>query len=444
VPEDRSPLYREGIAACPAEDLCFGWTSDPETSGIRIPQLWWHECPASIDVEEGALAATKVFSFVATSELVNGGGGLVYSVAAVEAGADLRDGHGCDTEDDFLDLFVMNDSSQGNVTLGNTIQYKPSLRGCPSFRLVVQVIDTGDDGSGEVASILCTTTVNVVDKNDRPVIEDGQLFYILERSETSVAVTLDPSGEGTPAAVIASDQDAGQELSFFFVGGSAEVRDWFTIGTCSGQITLQAMPLNYEDFSLFTVMLEVWDNGYPQPLMANTTVTIVVVDVNDPPEFFEHVDTFTHFSVNENSDIHETWGSSKQQVKPALPTVVFDPDGDPLTFTVTSDEEGVAFTTEAGYIMVEGGLNHESRSFLHITLHVSDGEADTSLAFVLLVVRPLPPCVPVLSLSLSSLVLYMYCIDSPFPLHSHQLRTTRMTRQSCLPQAQQSMKCLAL
>jgi hypothetical protein len=65
-------------------------------------------------------------------------------------------------------------------------------------------------------------------------------------------------------------------------------------------------------FQAFTATVEVKDDGFPVPLTASTTITIMVVNINDPPEFRDDVDKFSHFSVNENSDVYNTWGTSLQ------------------------------------------------------------------------------------------------------------------------------------
>ena len=58
---------------------------------------------------------------------------------------------------------------------------------------------------------------------------------------------------------------------------------------CSGQIFLQKFPIDYDVFQAFTATVEVKDDGFPVPLTASTTITIMVVNINDPPEFRDDV-----------------------------------------------------------------------------------------------------------------------------------------------------------
>jgi hypothetical protein len=284
--------------------------------------------------------------------------------------------------------FVNIDESTAVLSMDADIRYKVEEGGCPEYTVTVEA-RTVPAGGEDVSAIACDVKLAVVDLNDAPTIEDGQVFYILEGVSENTPVTLDPSGEGAGASVVALDDDAGQELTFEVIDGSAQAQEYFNIGSCSGQIIVDRPTaggqLDFETQQQYSLTVQVQDNGV-EPLSATATVTIHVINRNDPPEFVEGVDRFTHFSVPENSDIYTQWGASVQQVQPALSTVASDPDGDPLTYTASTAEEGVTFTTSGGYLMVEGRLNFEFRSFIYMTFQVEDDKgARISETFVLLV-----------------------------------------------------------
>jgi hypothetical protein len=281
------------------------------------------------------------------------------------------------------------DESTAMLSLDAAILYKVEEGGCPEYTVTVEARDVPANG-GDVSFIQCEVKITVLDLNDPPAIEDGQVFYVLEGVSENTPVTSDPSGDGAGTAVVASDADVGQELTFAAVGGSAQAQEYFKIGSCSGQIIVDRYELDFETRQHYSLTVQVQDNAV-EPLSVTATVTIHVVNRNDPPEFLQGIDRFTHFSVPENSDIYTQWGASLQQVQPALSTVASDPDGDPLTYTASTAEEGVTFTTSGGHLMVEGRLNFEFRSFIYMTFQVEDDKgARISETFV----SPPPPPPP--------------------------------------------------
>jgi hypothetical protein len=221
TPEDGSGLYRTGIATCPNGYFCPGQTGDIAKSGLKLEKIYFTSCD-DFDVDEGDVATTAVGTVVAGHVQ---GYGLEYSIVAAEAFS----GYSCDTAADQSSLFSM-DAGTGAITLGSTIKFDPDLGGCPKFQLTVQATELA--GGVEASSIQCNATVTVYDVNDPPSLEDGQVFYIVERSDINTAVTFDTSGIGDAAAVNGTDSDAGQELTFSITGGSTQVQDYFKIASC--------------------------------------------------------------------------------------------------------------------------------------------------------------------------------------------------------------------
>jgi hypothetical protein len=106
------------------------------------------------------------------------------------------------------------------------------------------------------------------------------------------------------------------------------------------------------------------------------------------------VDTFSHFSIDENSHANAAWGPMKQRVEPGISSVVFDQDGDAMTFSVASTDDSLSYTVEGNYIMVEGSFNTETRPFHYMTLEAFDGKDTSTMQFLLLVNDKNDPPVP--------------------------------------------------
>jgi hypothetical protein len=400
VPEDVSPLFKTGVEECPTGYYCPGRTADDTYSGLRTPKIEFtgNTC-TDLAVDEGTGAGlVGTWNPLQAESVAPLGFSIGYSIASVAVSSTTE--HTCDAGTDFSGLFAI-DPTTGALSLGTTVQFLPEDGGCPFFTVTFEATDVPDNGDAPT-TIQCVSTITVVDVNDPPAVDNDQEFYILERSEPTTPVTKDVSGEGEAAAVIASDPDEGQELLFSIetVDGVAyEYPDnpaympVFQIGFCSGQITLVTDSLEYDDVTdgYFTLNVKIADNSFPTPIEIFTDIIVYVVNVNDPPQFADGLDKYAYFTVDENSDIYSTHGDQKQRCSQALSSDDFatDPDGDVMTFSVTSSEAGLAFTIETNqegdaetYLYVDGVINFEVLQYLAISITVSDSELEISDNFV--------------------------------------------------------------
>ncbi len=136
----------------------------------------------------------------------------------------------------------------------------------PSFSLTVQVTDNGSPPLSGSATI----TVNLANANEPPVLAD-QGFSIAENSPNATVL-------GTLAF---TDPDAGETYAWSITAGNTGGA--FTIGATSGQITVaNAAAVNFEATPSFSLTVQITDDGTP-PLSDTATVTITVLDVNEPP-----------------------------------------------------------------------------------------------------------------------------------------------------------------
>jgi len=416
TPESSSPLFRTGATECESGYYCYGKLPnaafpgiDPSNSGLRLPLIsFTGDSCTDFSLDEGVTAATQVGTLTVDHLLDYTVGFSISSVVPVSTTQ-----HTC-AESATPGLFAI-DSGSGEITLGATLEYLPASGGCPSYTVT---FDVSDSPSDPTTIVQCVSTVSVADLNDAPEVDDNQVFYILERSEVDTLVTADVSGTGDPAPIIAEDPDPGQELLFDFEDCQSSttvscdgadntpnpLRSVFQIGFCTGQISLLVGDLSYDDpecnyvngFCKYEIPIVIRDSSFPVQIVT-TTITVNVVNINDPPSFNPDVNRFTYFSVNENSDVRSTHGDGKQRVAPDTESVpwaefALDPDGDDLVFTVLSSEEGVAITIETDdgdgmlYLFVDGVINFEFRGILEIQLTVSDAEFDVTESFLINVV----------------------------------------------------------
>ena len=153
--------------------------------------------------------------------------------------------------------FAIN-SATGQITVadGSQLDYETAT----SRTLSVRVSD------GVHNSALEAVLVEIGDLNEAPTIS-GATFTLAENSAAGTAV-------GTVAA---SDQDAGQQLTFRIASGNDG--NAFAINALTGLIRVNnAATLDYETHPVFSLVVEVSDNGTPL-LTSAATVTINLTDV---------------------------------------------------------------------------------------------------------------------------------------------------------------------
>ena len=154
------------------------------------------------------------------------------------------------------DDFLIN-LATGLVTLNKALNYEIQAL----YSLMVRV----SDGIGGVA--FASLTVITVNENDPPAILGGPYTASVEESLNA----------GTTVYVAAvSDEDSSDTFSFSLSGTN---NDHFAIS--SAGVVTTAQVLDYESVTSYTLVIKVSDGS----ASVNTTLTITVVDTNDPPQF---------------------------------------------------------------------------------------------------------------------------------------------------------------
>lgn len=157
-------------------------------------------------------------------------------------------------------------SSTGQIQVNNPAALNFETQGSTPFQLAIQVTDTGSPATADIDFVNITVT-NV---NDAPVVND-QFFSVLEHRVTDTLV-------GT---VVASDEDAGQTLSYSIIGGN--VGNAFRIDATTGQVFIvNPGVVDFDQNPSFNLIVQVTDNGNPV-LTDTANVTVTVTESTAPP-----------------------------------------------------------------------------------------------------------------------------------------------------------------
>jgi hypothetical protein len=133
----------------------------------------------------------------------------------------------------------------------------------------------------------------------------------------------------------------------------------------SGRVRYTPDP-DYHGFDQFTYTVS---DGLHPPLVA--TVTLTILPVNDPP-----VAGASDATIAETTTIGA----------PVVALTAWDPDGDGMSFSITSGNVGSAFAIDgAGAVTVASALDHETTPSYHLSILVTDGSAATTLTIAVTV-----------------------------------------------------------
>ena len=154
------------------------------------------------------------------------------------------------------------DSATGEITVADSSQL--DFETTPAFNLTVTVTDSGGlTGSAAVS-------VNIDNVNEAPTASDAS-FSLAENSANGTVV----------GSVAASDQDAGDTLSYAITAGNTSGA--FAIDAATGEISVaSSAALNFETSPSFSLTVEVQDDG-TGTLSDSCSVTIDLTDVNEAP-----------------------------------------------------------------------------------------------------------------------------------------------------------------
>lgn len=308
-----TPVPQEGMPDIGVHELIC------QTGGNQAPVIE----DQSFNVAENSVEGTIVGQVIASDP--DQGQALMYSIISGNTG----------------DAFSINQNNGLISVSGNQLLDFESV---PAYQLTVQVQDNGEGNLTASATI----SIQLSNVNELPVILN-QSFEVLSNSPVGTVA-------GT---VVASDPDAGQQLSYSILSGNTSGA--FSINASSGVISVSNVSvINYITNPQFVLVVRAQDNGSPV-LNAQAEVTIVITPVNNPPQIFAQT-----FSINENSYA----GTIIGQVSAT------DPDpGQSLTYSILSGNSGNAFAiSPMGQLSVaaSGVLDFENLAMYQLLIQVQD------------------------------------------------------------------------
>ncbi len=244
-------------------------------------------------------------------------------------------------------IFTIN-SETGVISVAGEINYETA----DTHSLTVKVTDNGTGSLYDTA----TVNIDVNDVNDAPVIDD--LSFTLQ--EDAVALMKN---------IPASDEDAGQNLTYAITGGNTGGA--FSINAATGELNLAAA-LDRETVSEYNLAISVTDDG-TGTLQDSAIITVSIGDVNDSAPAMVAAGPF---AVNENSAYGTVVGT--------VTATDADITGS-LSYSVIGGTGAGVFGVDSstGEITVLGGLNYEAQSAYTLNIEVSDGVGTDSLMYTI-------------------------------------------------------------
>ena len=222
-----------------------------------------------------------------------------------------------------------------------------------TYTLEVRVTDDGPAIPGPPAlSDTATVTIHVNDINEPPVINDAVVRVDEARPLGHLVHTIE-----------FFEQDASQFQTFSVLSGNEN--GFFTVEPETGKLTIARTGLDFETQDTYRITVQCLDSGLPVRLSDTAMLTIIVDDINEPP----NIDAANR-AVAENSSPGTLVGSS---------IVASDADaGDNGRFTFsldTTDAPPFVIDAVTGQLTVKAGaaLDFEGTSKYHLAVTATDG-----------------------------------------------------------------------
>ncbi len=208
----------------------------------------------------------------------------------------------------------------------------------PSFEFVIETSDG-------LLTDTATVSVFLLDVSEPPSVDEG-VFPIEENSPA-----------GTLVGKLNGVDGDGDALTFALGEGNDGA---FTINNAGTITVVNSTKLNFEVQEVFDITVLVSDGTDT----INTTATINILDVNDPPRFTNKL-----FEIEENPVVGDSVGNLN----------AFDEDGDEITFVIRDGNVSNAFViTTDGEIVVanEEAIDFEQRTTITLIVSALDGNVD--------------------------------------------------------------------
>ena len=250
-----------------------------------------------------------------------------------------------------------NEGSQFSVSFAGNISTLVPLDRETASQYTLTVEASNLDEFGSTLSSTATVMVDIIDINDHPPAFLG-IPYVFTVTENATGGTL-------LGSIVATDADEGSNANisaFRIISGPSA--DLFDLNPVSGTLQLSnSTLLNRETQDVYTLMVEVADGGTP-PLFSNTTVTIVVTDINDQaPVFTQEV-----YNITVREDVPA--GSVIFTANASDADLGTNAD---ITFTLSEPSSQFSINSTTGNLFLSSSLDFETLRRHTITLLAVDG-----------------------------------------------------------------------
>ena len=247
------------------------------------------------------------------------------------------------------DVFSIN-SSSGAIVVSGGIDRET----LDSYVLVVSAADLGTSKKRQITSRMSTVSVRirVIDENDnQPIFQQPQYSLSLrEDASTGIILTLiatDADEPNTPNSMVTYSITAGND------GGKFSLFD-------DGVLSLVS-ELDFDTQQMYTVTVTAQDQGTPMQISDPTTVTVMVVNVNDEPPVISGDQVVNVSELAVLTTEIATFTATGE-------------DGETLVFSFTGDSTGrFDIDGQTGVITLAASLDFESRDRYVLQVSVSDG-----------------------------------------------------------------------
>lgn len=234
LPEEADQAYRSSAEACPTSYKC--------ENGLRELNFVFTDCkerskPEGVSGDVGSPVSAVILD----------GDAITYSLGSPTRGS------GC-TWGTAPTLSI--GATTGQITMSsNTLDHEQ----CDS----ITVVTTATSGEH---TITCTTTIAITNVNEAPtLINCGTDREVTEMSAVNTEI-------GSP--ISASDPDLGESLFYSITAGVGKEK--FSIGLCTGQLTVADPAIAYTDGTSYTLTIKVVDDEPSGALSDTCTVTVQV------------------------------------------------------------------------------------------------------------------------------------------------------------------------
>ena len=247
------------------------------------------------------------------------------------------------------DVFSIN-SSSGAILVNGSIDRET----LDNYVLVVSATDLGTSKKRQTASRMSTASVRirVLDENDnRPIFQQPQ-YSLSVREDTST---------GNILTLIATDADEPNTLNSMVTYSITAGNDGSKFSLSSDGVLSLVSELDFETQRMYTVTVTAQDQGIPTQTSDPTTVTIMVININDEPPVISDNQVV---SVSEGTEL---------TTEIAMFNATGE-DGETLVFSLTGDSTGTFnITAQSGVVTLAASLDFESRDSYILQVSVSDG-----------------------------------------------------------------------